>query len=370
MTRTPAAPVTPSVLRWAREDAGFSTADLAARLGVPTDRVAAWESGDTKPTLTQLRAAADAFRRPVAFFFTPQAPEQTTTRPPDFRSGQPATGRALRRELRAAQERRDAFSELVGDAGGNAWADWRSDPPATADQARERLGVTVAQVARTRDAAEALGLWIAAFEAIGVLVFQMSGVPVEECRGFAQYDDKTPCIVLNGADAPQARSFTLLHELAHLLDHTGALCLLDEDREVEQRCNAFAAAVLMPAERVRDVVDGLAEDHRVDAVVRQFRVSLVAAALRLRALTLVGQTSSQAALNRAAMLAKKAAERPARGGPAHHVIQRRNLGERYLRTVLDALDRDQLTFADVTYYLESTASTVERMELSLAGSFA
>ncbi len=195
----------------------------------------------------------------------------------------------------------------------------------------------------------------------------MSRISVEECRGFAIYDEDAPCIVLNGADAAQARSFTLLHELAHLLEHSGALCLLDDDREVEQRCNRFAAEVLMPADRVRDVAGGLRVADRVDAVVRQFRVSLVAAVLRLRALDLADQAAVDATIRRAAMLAKAAANRSATGGPARHVIQRRNLGESYLRTVLDALDRDAITFADATYYLESTAATVDRMERSLVG---
>lgn len=367
MSRTPPAPVTPDVMRWAREDAGLSEAELGALAKVDADRVRRWESGEDRPTLGQLRLVADGLRRPVAFFLAPTHPARHTEQPPDFRTRQRGLSRALRRELRTIIERRRSFQELAGDAGDPAWRSWRDAPPATPDDARARLGVSPTDVAKTADPGAALRLWIDAVEAQGVLVFQMSHINVDECRGFAQYDDAMPVIVLNGADAPQARSFTLLHELAHLLDHSGALCLLDDDRAVEQRCNRFAAAVLMPVGTVREAVGGLEEQARVEAVVRQFRVSPVAAALRLRALDLASQATVDATIRRAEIVARQAAERSREGGPAHHVLKRRNLGERYLGAVLDALAREAITFADATYYLESSAATVERMERSLVG---
>jgi Zn-dependent peptidase ImmA (M78 family)/transcriptional regulator with XRE-family HTH domain len=367
MTRTPPAPVTPSVLRWAREDAGLTEAELGALARVDADRVRHWESGDDRPTLGQLRLVADGLRFPVAFFLAPPPPGGHTEQPPDFRTRRHGLSRSLRRELRTVGERRRSYDELVGDEDRAAWLSWRDQPPETPDQARVRLGVSPEAVAKTADPGAALRLWVDAVEAQGVLVFQMSRIGVEECRGFAQYDDAAPVIVLNGADAPQARTFTLLHELAHLLDHSGALCLLDADREVEQRCNRFAAAVLMPAEPVRAATAKLDERDRVEAVARQFRVSPVAAALRLRALDLAGQSMVNAAIRQADIMARKATERDRPGGPAPHVLKRRNLGDRYVGAVLDALARDAITFTDATYYLGTNAATVERMESSLVG---
>jgi transcriptional regulator with XRE-family HTH domain len=246
MIRTPPAPVTAAVLRWAREDAGLSLRELGELGKVDEDRAREWEGGDSLPTLGQLRQVADGLRRPVAFFLTPVPPEQHTEQPPDFRARQGDVSRSLRRELRRVSERREAYKALAPEGHAHAWRVWREAPPATPEAARERLGVSVDEIAGARDAAAALRLWLDAVEAQGVLVFQMSRVGVDECRGFAQDDEAVPAIVLNGADAPQARSFTLVHELAHLLQRSGALCLLDEDREVEQRCNRFAAAVLLP----------------------------------------------------------------------------------------------------------------------------
>lgn len=175
-------------------------------------------------------------------------------------------------------------------------------------------------------------------------------------------DADLPVIMLNGADAPQARCFTLVHELAHLLDRTGALCVLDEDAEVEQRCNRFAAAVLMPPTAIRDVAAGRDGPGAVEVVVRTFKVSPAAAALRLRELGTVAAT-----IRLAAAVARRAADRETKGGPLHHVIKRRNLGDAYLGAVLEALHQDAITILDASYFLESTVGTVEQMERALAG---
>ncbi len=367
MTRTPLVPVNPAVLRWAREDAGLSHEQLGRLAGVDALRARYWEQGDTAPTLAQLRQVADRLGRPVAFFMTVYAPEQHTLTPPDFRAASRALSPVLMREVRRARERRSAYVEIA-DPTGTEWRRWRDDPPATPTGVRDRLGVDEAAVAVATDPLGALRLWIAAFEAQGILVFQMSRVDVSECRGFALYDDELPVIVLNGADAAQGRCFTLLHELGHLLDHSGAVCLLEEDREVEHRCNRLAAAVLMPEDAVQAVTDEVTDvAARIDLVVSAFRVSPVAAALRLRALDLIDRATVDRTIGEAAEAARQAAGRKQTGGPAAHVIKRRNLGDRYLGTVLDALHRDRITIVDATYLLETNVRTVDRMEQAITG---
>lgn len=365
MSRTPFVPATPQVLRWARQDAGLDLAEAGRLANVQGERVQEWEEGVSQPTLAQLRGLADGLRRPVAFFLAPGPPPEHTQEPPDFRAGHRGTSRALRREIRAAFERRDAFREVAG-ADGDRWRRWREDPPETAGQVRARLGVGVERIAGSADANAALRVWIDAVEAVGVLVFQMSRVPVEECRGFALDDADLPVIMLNGADASQARCFTLVHELAHLLDRTGALCVLDEGAEVEQRCNRFAAAVLMPRTAVRDAAAGRDGTGAVEVIVRTFKVSPVAAALRLRELGLVDQATVAATIRLAAAAARRAADRETKGGPLHHVIKRRNLGDAYLGAVLEALHQDAITILDASYFLDSTVGTVEQMERALA----
>jgi DNA-binding transcriptional regulator YiaG len=58
----------PALITWARETAGFSIAEAAARLGISEDQLQTWESLDAKdaPSIPQLRKIAALFKRPLA----------------------------------------------------------------------------------------------------------------------------------------------------------------------------------------------------------------------------------------------------------------------------------------------------------------
>jgi len=357
MARTLRTPVTPAVLRWAREEAGLSVAQTAKRAGVKAEVAKAWESGDAQPTLAQLRSVADAMGRPVGFFLTPEPPAVHAALPPDFRSRTGGISPALRRKIRTAQERRDAFRDLVTTS-----VPWSPPVPGNATSVRYWLGVGLDAIRNAPDAGSALKIWIQAAEDRGALVFQMSGIDVQECRGFSLADAAYPVVMLNGADAAQARSFTLLHELAHVLDRDGGLCLLNDDVDVERRCNRFAAEILMPADAVDEIRRMAAGIDLVDAAVREFRVSQQAAAFRLRDLDLVDASAVSTVPARAAEAARRAESKTRDGGPAHHVLARRNLGERYVSAVLDAMHSDAITVTDATYLLGERIGTVERFE--------
>jgi len=364
VARTPDAPVTPAVLRWAREDAGLTTDDVARVTGVKPDVAREWEAGTAKPTLSQLRALADALRRPVAFFLTPAPPVEHALLPPDFRSREGAMSPRLRREVRSAQERRDSYLELVGRT---RWA-WTDEVPTSGDGIRAWLAVSVDEIRHTADPGAALKVWIKALELHGVLVFQMSRVDPEECRGFSLAHPVCPVVVLNGADAAQARCFTALHELAHLLHRESGICLLQEDVAIERRCNRTAADVLLPDEALAAEARSFGGLYLVDAVVRGFRVSAQTAAFRLRELGFIEQEVVGQVLGRAAEAARRAAEREDTGGPAHHVLLRRNLGDRYIAAVVDAMHAEAISLTDATYLLDARVGTVERLERALAGS--
>jgi Zn-dependent peptidase ImmA (M78 family) len=62
-----------------------------------------------------------------------------------------------------------------------------------------------------------------------VLVFQATRVDVKEMRGFSLVDVRLPVILLNGGDAHAGRTFSLLHELCHLIARDGGLCLPGDD---------------------------------------------------------------------------------------------------------------------------------------------
>ena len=64
-------PITPSVVTWARERAGF-TLEAAEK---DFRNIAAWEAGDDAPSYPQLEKLADTLGVPVAVFFFPAPPD-------------------------------------------------------------------------------------------------------------------------------------------------------------------------------------------------------------------------------------------------------------------------------------------------------
>ena len=66
-------PVTPSVIRWARERAGYDI-EFLVRMAWCRD-IAAWESGRDSPTYLEVEQLAELFEVPVAVFFFPSPPK-------------------------------------------------------------------------------------------------------------------------------------------------------------------------------------------------------------------------------------------------------------------------------------------------------
>ena len=64
-------PITPSVITWARERAGFSVEEATENF----KKITAWEAGESFPTYPQLERLADKFKLPIAVFFFPEPPD-------------------------------------------------------------------------------------------------------------------------------------------------------------------------------------------------------------------------------------------------------------------------------------------------------
>ena len=70
---------------------------------------------------------------------------------------------------------------------------------------------------------------------------------MEVFRGFAVADDVAPFVVVNDNDSEPAWSFTLLHELVHLLLGQTGISGARPGTGVEQFCNHVAAEWMLPA---------------------------------------------------------------------------------------------------------------------------
>ena len=88
-------------------------------------------------------------------------------------------------------------------------------------------------------------------ERLGVLVAGFSGVDVSVLRGIAVSPGKIPVIGFNEEDSYSAKSFTLIHELVHIISHQSVACndfasFAHDSTEVF--CNSVAGNFLVPEE--------------------------------------------------------------------------------------------------------------------------
>lgn len=367
--------VEPELLAWARKTANYEPIAVARKIDVPDDRVEAWENGTIKPTITQLRKVAKLYRRPLGVFFLPAPPEGYETMR-DFRrvygSGAAIWSAELHAEYRRAHDQREALLEIAELDGIEPPTRWRSVAVAEDDRRIAKAARSALDAAAPHDypapragAYKHLNYWIAALEQSGVLVMHTAGglVETEEMRAFSLYFERVPVIVLNGADWPRGRIFSVVHEYAHLLLHTGGLCdtttdthAVTEDRRLEGRCNAIAAEILMPAASVlsSELVASHAPGHSwtlpelIDAA-KPFGVSVESFLRRLATLGRVsldfyrsfrdGQSEQELQDNR-----------PSSGNFYNN--KARDLGKGYIRAVVDAHQRQVIDSSTAAGYLD------------------
>ena len=232
VSRSVTANCNPAMIAWARADSGYTLETAAKRTKFSADRLLAWEHGEEQLTIAQLCTLADAYRRPLAAFFLPSPPPsfqplRDFRRMPD--SEDVRWSPALRALIRRARAQQRIYVGLLAELGEErpelARAPESRDAEVIGRFARETLAVDVGEQQSWRYDGTALRGWTRAVEAHGVLTLHTSttggqGVSTDEMLGFSE-PDPVPIIVLNGRDHARRRTFTLLHEYAHLLLRAG-----------------------------------------------------------------------------------------------------------------------------------------------------
>jgi Zn-dependent peptidase ImmA (M78 family) len=264
-------PITPAVVQWARERAGYSMDDAVRHF----KKIAAWESGEALPTYAQVEQMAERFKIPVAVFFFPKSPEVTqidqsfrTLTAEDF-AAIPRTVRLFLRRGQAMQLNLAELNDSKNPAGRVISRDLKPSTSTSLDkiaaQVREYLGVSIDEQAGWKSVDEALENWREVFATkAGVYVFK-DAFRAPNYFGFCLYDDEFPVIYINNSSAKSRQIFTLFHELGHLLFHTSGIDMLDDrfiahlsgtQQKVEVICNGLAARVLAPDDVLDKMITG------------------------------------------------------------------------------------------------------------------
>ncbi|WP_439856196.1 ImmA/IrrE family metallo-endopeptidase [Pseudomonas yamanorum] len=258
--------INPEILRWARSRARISAGTLAKSIGTAEDNVLAWEDGAKRPSFNQAMNYAHHTHIPFGYLYLAKPPVEDLPLP-DLRTvngREPSYSLALRDTIRWAMERQDWYrswltsqgyekNEVVGILSIN------DGIPAVVVSMREKLGIPEMPKRGTFD--DYFTKLVQSIENIGILVMRNSIVnnntsrplSVDEFRGFAMSDALAPVIFVNTADCPEARLFTLIHELTHIW--IGKSGVSDAEPQTHNReeifCNAVAAELLAPEREFR-----------------------------------------------------------------------------------------------------------------------
>lgn len=382
--------VEPAVLRWARETAGLTPLAAARKINVPDNRVDLWETGQARPTVAQLRRAATVYNRALGVFFLPAPPAEFDTLRDFRRHENAAAGEwspGLHAEYRRAHRQRDNAIELFELEDSEPPTAWRlssmGNDEELAANARRTLSLLspLELPGRGGSPYNHLNSWSSGLEQAGVFVMATSRgqVSPQEMRAFSLYFDRLPVIMVNGADSPRGRLFSLLHEYAHLLLHTNGLCDVTADlratspeRQLEARCNAIAAAILMPSPDVLTQPEVIARVNRqgswtyesLSAAAAPFGVSAEAMLRRLVTLGRVEATFYQARRDEFLRAYEEDEARVPGSGGNWYRNTARDLGKGYVRHVADAHRRRAISSFTAASYLNVKVGQIARLAVA------
>ena len=372
--------ITPEVLTWARERAGYKLEDLAAK---PKFRkIAKWESGAFGPTYRQLEQLADALRLPVAIFFFPEPPT-----PPPMRSvfrtlpvgALGSLSPRMRYLLELAEYRQSEFAELSAKS---SWPrrlivhDLRptigDDTDMLADKVRDYLGIcTEKQIAWSKTNAT-LESWRRVLLEAGIATY------IEDFRqagfsSFALYDARFPVICVNRRSYEAGEALpTICGSLIHLLFHTSGFDAQDdavmsaldkEGRQIAQFAERTAAEIVAPSAVLGSMTTSFTNPIELAAHItvlgRCFGVAGAWMNDRLRHLGLITLPQHKQAQD---LLAA-----PATGGRSKNRMNEPLLvfGESFIRLAYECYDADAIDECKLAQWLEIAPNEIDALRRRL-----
>ena len=387
--KTPELTISPSVFKWARKTGGYTPEDIANRLGVSKELIEVWEKGSEHVPIrvTQLEDLAHFLRRPLAAFLLVDPPPEPEP-PRDFRhvagpsvSLSPNFRLVIRRTRRLQRVARELMESMEISITSEIPTIGLQDKPALVGrELRKVFGISTQEQFNWRDPWMALRNWRQTLEERNILVFQWD-FNREEAQGFSISDKPPYVIVLTFEDHPYARSFTLFHELGHLLLREGGICITEQMHSIrgtkisrtEDWCHRFAEAFLIDEDILHSKketqsiirMDSGYEDN-LRELAAQFKVSRAVILFRLWHGESISDSSFWLMYSKLQQARKSKTERKEKkkGGPppAQRALQER--GRLLSRLILEAVDRNILGYTDAADYLGIRPKHFEKIRLA------
>lgn len=359
--------INPKRIEWCLRDHSISLEQCAGDVGISINTFEKVMAGEAGLTFVQLKKLGAYFGRTALFFLEVGPVEPDEVRSPEFRSllnQKVEVSRAVKRVIQLAEWQREIYVELAGDLGTEE--DVKFSPPSL-------QGVSPKQAAKkAREWLKASGAnsfqgYRQLLEERGVLVFRTNGyagkwqIPKENpILGFSLFDPGHPLIVVKKQRAEARQTFTLAHELGHILLHKKSSIDDESDlfshRGKEAEANQFAGYFLVPDERLAEIDDEERPDHvaEFDSWLSKPRAALgVSTEVILLRLIDAGRLSQSKYQAYRSWIEDRVLDDEDSGNRKfRHREPRHILGDRYVRVVFDALERNKISLTKASKYLD------------------
>lgn len=359
--------INPNRIVWCCTDRGITPEELADELGISEStmhRVMTREDGLTFP---QLREIAEYFGRGILFFLEDGPVDEEAVHTRQFRTlanQKPELSPKIKTLIERVEKQRDVYLNLRESLRDVEQPTF--NPPDLSDlEVDEAAKVTRRWLGLEEQ--NNFDTYRAAVEAQGILVFRSNGysgkwqIPKDEpILGFTVYDSLCPVIFIKKQWESQ-QSFTLMHELGHVLRHKTST--IDDETDFqshagrEREANAFAGQLLVPDSFLRFVRDNERPDDVADYdtwLSSHRRAWGISTEVILRRLLDVGRLNQKQ--YNAYRSWRKSRTKPTddKGNRAYrHREPKHVFGDTFVLTVLEALNARYVTLAKASTYLDS-----------------
>lgn len=404
--------VNPNILVWARKTAGLTLSEAAAKINVVEHNLEKIEKGEKKPSHAILLKMADKYRRPLLTFYLENIPIKSNYGA-DFRGlseqitpEDKALIDALLRYAQASQQMIRATLELEEESTPLSFVGWLrrkwglSEKTDSMENELKRIMQSQQRNTLVADALHGINMVLgdrcnlnkyyeqsnplSAFKLLrsscehsGIFVIlkgnlgsSHSNLSPEIFRAFVIADNIAPFMVINNHDSIPAQSFSVLHEIIHLLlDQTG-ISDLQKANPIEKFCNHVAGEWLLPSKLIRDGQVGRQEEisalkEIISEISEQRNLSKTMVAMRLYQERIMSHESfSQLQKHYKQEWEKSRQRKQARkktGGPSFYRVKRSQLGDGLLQFVKRMIQSENLTVSKAAIILSVKSGQVYKL---------
>ncbi|QYD70760.1 ImmA/IrrE family metallo-endopeptidase [Paraburkholderia edwinii] len=375
--------INPERIAWCCADRRITPGELATEVGIGAATIDAVLNGQGGLTFNQLSKIATYFGRGVLFFLEPGPVNDELIHSPAFRTlaGQkPELSGKMKALIERVERQRDVYVSLREDLDSAQLPEFvPPDIPKDDIQLAARI---------VRDWLElgdinTFDSYRHAVESRGVLVFKSNGyggkwqiAKDSPILGFSIYDESCPVIVVKKQDWESRQSFTLMHELGHIILHRDSS--IDDEQDMssyqgqEREANAFAGHLLVPDWLLAQVDDGIrpAEASEYDRWLAPWRRSWgVSGEVILRRLLDDGRLPRRQYEAYRQWSKTQRVEQDDGGSRLYrHREPKHIFGEYFVRAVLDSLSARNISLARASSYLDGLKiNDLHKLERFYAG---